>query len=206
MDGNVRRIRSMAFSPNGSKIVTSSADFVVQLWDVADESLRFERDDGRLPGWDRRPTPVAFSPDGRLFAFYHFAGWKERVRHELTGRMVDRGFFGRRIWMFDAETGESVRALGFVDYCPSLIAFLPDGATLLSNSRNKLRLWDVVSGEESFGHTCAWTRSLRYVEVLPRISAVMAVEVENHEQTLHEDWTTIAVVPFSSFQELPEEP
>lgn len=74
----------------------------------------------------------------------------------------------------------------------------------MTDFRNTLLLWDIASGQENRRHTGAWTRGLEHVEYLPAISSVMAVATENGENTLHKDWTSTAIVPLSSFQELPD--
>jgi hypothetical protein len=38
-----------------------------------------------------------------------------------------------------------------------------------------------------------------YVKYLPALHAAMVVEAENDENTLHQDWTVISIVPLGAF-------
>jgi WD40 repeat protein len=200
LSGNAWRIRRMAFSPDGTKIVAASGDYAVTLWDIGTGTLLREFHDPRPPGWDKRTTPVVFSPDGATFAFY-CSGWPTDVTRGES-RDLSRGPV-YQFMLCDGRTGKLVKRLGFINRCPVNIAFLPDGR-LLADFTNTLRLWDITTGQEECRHTCNWIRELRHIAHLPAISAVMAVATENGEDTLHEDWTSIAIVPYSSFQEIPE--
>jgi WD40 repeat protein len=70
--GHTLWLGGMTFSPDGSRILTSSADKTVRLWEVAteEELARFE-------GHENAITTVAFSPDGR---FAVSASWDKTVR------------------------------------------------------------------------------------------------------------------------------
>ena len=57
--GHSRAVNSAAFSPNGLRIVTASADNSARVWDVTTG-----RELGLLRGHDRFVNSAAFSPDG----------------------------------------------------------------------------------------------------------------------------------------------
>ena len=59
LSGHSGNVRSVAFSPDGSQIVSGSIDRTVRIWDVASgEELAI------LSGHDSYVSSVAFSPDG----------------------------------------------------------------------------------------------------------------------------------------------
>src|ERR1700678_3943797 len=62
LKGHTGRIRSVAFSPNGAILASSSYDGTVRWWNVADgKEIRVLRDQGRV-------FSLAFSPDGKQLA------------------------------------------------------------------------------------------------------------------------------------------
>src|SRR6266576_4641246 len=112
-------ISSVAFSPDGKRIVSGSYDDTIRLWDAeTGEALR-----APLEGQDR-VTSVSFSPDGKY---------------------IVSGSDDKTIRLWDAETGESLRApLGKHQGGVMSVAFSPDGKHIVSGSYdNTIQLWDV---------------------------------------------------------------
>jgi WD40 repeat protein/serine/threonine protein kinase len=115
-------VTAVAFSPNGTRVLTGSADHTARLWDAATGKTLGEpmRHGGGV-------NAVAFSPDGT------------RV---LTGSADHTA----RLW--DATTrkpqGEPMRHGGGVN----TVAFNPDGKTVLTGSADKTaRFWDATTGK-----------------------------------------------------------
>jgi WD40 repeat protein/transcriptional regulator with XRE-family HTH domain len=115
-------LTSVAFSPDGKTIVTTSPDKTARLWDVesGDEIRRFR---GHTAGvWS-----VAFSPDGK----YIVTGSRDQTA---------------RLW--NVQTGLEVRQFSGHDHWVNAVAISPDGRFLLTGSANKTILWDIRTGEE----------------------------------------------------------
>ncbi|MEI2740158.1 MAG: WD40 repeat domain-containing protein [Chitinophagaceae bacterium] len=127
-------VTSVAFSPDGRRIVSGSVDHTLRLWDAATGAAIGEP----LKGHSGSVRSVAFSPDGR--------------------RIVS-GSYDNTLRLWDAATGAAIGEplKGHTGWVTS-VAFSPDGRRIVSGSAdNTLRLWDATTGaaigEPLKGHT-----------------------------------------------------
>ena len=132
-------VTSVAFSPDGKKVLTGSGDGTAKFWDVA--SGQAEK---TFVGHTSYVYAVAFSHDGKKV---------------LTGS------FDKTAKLWDVASGQVEKTfLGHMDDVTS-IAFSLDGKKVLTGSGDKTaKLWDVTSGqvEKTFvGHT-SWVTSVAF--------------------------------------------
>ncbi len=167
--GHEDTVFSVAFSPDGLRIVTASLDNTARLWDTATgKELRV------LRGHKDWVTSVTFSPDGSRIA----SGARDKtvrlwdatsgeqlavlrghedlvwsVAFSPNGSRIASGsgpwFEGAgavRVW--DASTGKELRVLRGHKGRVTSVAFSPDGTRIASGSYDKtVQVWDTSSGD-----------------------------------------------------------
>ena len=123
--GHTKRLRTVAFSPDGKRIASGSHDKTIKVWDVeTGEELRTIR------GHAAEVMSVAFGPEGR--------------------RIVSGGF-DRTVRIWDAETGEELQRFEGHQAQVLGVDFDPTGERVASVSIDRtLRVWDVRSVEQVF--------------------------------------------------------
>ncbi|NNF43508.1 MAG: protein kinase [Phycisphaerales bacterium] len=160
--GHTRSVRSCAFSPDGSTILSGSWDGMARLWDSASGETLYT-----LTGHSGSIRSVAFSADGSLAATASTDKtarvWEvvsgttmislehetavESVRFDSTGRRVVTGCVDGRARIWDLErSGASIELFGHRGAVLD-VAFGPDDSSVLTSSRDTTaRLWDARTG------------------------------------------------------------
>ena len=145
--------RSMVFTPDGKRLVTSITDGTIRAYDLPEgrEHLpRLGQDATNRPGSSGAAAPaadrgpgvmncLAFSPDGSILA----GGWTANPRQTPAAGAI-------HLWNFDQ--GKELRRIGSFPRGVGWLSFSPDGRTLASAGSWEpvVRLWDVATGGEAF--------------------------------------------------------
>jgi WD40 repeat protein len=115
LGGHGSAVESAAFSPDGKRIVTASADKTARLWDA-----ETGKPIGELKGNEGPVRSAAFSPDG-----------KRIVTASSDGSV--------RLW--DAETGKPIGELkGVAGGAETRVSFSPDGERIVVTAGYTARL------------------------------------------------------------------
>jgi WD40 repeat protein len=159
-------ISSVAFSPDGRRLLSGSVDKTLRLWDA--ESGQEIRSFAGHQGWVSRaspfrPTADACSPAAttrryasgmpnpgtRSAPWPGIRVWISSVAFSPDGRRLLSGSVDKTLRLWDAESGHEIRSFAGHQGWISSVAFSPDGRRLLSGSDDQtLRLWDAESGQE----------------------------------------------------------
>lgn len=205
--GHTSRVQSVAFSPDGCRVLTGSVDGSAKLWDVATgrEILTFTQTIFSIGS-------VAFSPDGRYIITGDQAGTAQlfEVDHGaliqsfessnvlLTSVALSRDgrFFVTgasdyicRVW--DLTTGKLAHTYAGHRFCVNGVAFSPDGSKIVSGSNDaSAQLWDMNSETE-----------LRSFRLYPPEKAVRMLDptAMKHNMTVRSSVSAVAFSPDGRF-------
>ena len=125
LSGHTGWVRSVAYSPDGTKIVSGAGDTTVKIWDAnTGQCLK------TLTGHTEQVRSVAYSPDGTKIV-------------SSSDEAID-AYFLEIIKIWDANTGELIKTLsGYYGIYLSL-AYSPDGTKIIGCAHdNNIKIWDV---------------------------------------------------------------
>ncbi|CAE7196565.1 unnamed protein product [Rhizoctonia solani] len=123
--GHIGGIDSVAFSPDGTQVISGSFDRTIRVWDVQRGAMIL----GPLKGHTSAVRSITFSPDGTQLLSCSI---DHTIRHWdiISGRMIGEPYKGHTDWV-------------------NSVSFSPRGTYVASGgSDNTVRLWDVRIGRQ----------------------------------------------------------
>ena len=164
--GHSSKVTSVAFSPDGKRIVSSSIDKTINVWDAKSGRKILTLKKKNLNGF----TSVSLSPDGKqIVSSCEYKGtlrvWDANTGHELrtlngqegggsitsvafspNGKSIVSGSHDHSVKVWDVETGlERLTLKGHKGNVNS-VAFSPDSKLIVSGGSRMVRVWDAKTG------------------------------------------------------------
>ncbi|KAF8751629.1 Encoded by [Rhizoctonia solani] len=142
---------SLAFSPDGARLISSSRDRTIRMWDTrTGAALEF------CKSYAQDIPSVAFSPDGTLWHFdprpleNHTMGVTVIIFSPDSTKFAS-GSYDRtiRVWLTNADGATLGPTHAFKGHTAGIlaIAFSPDGDSLVSGSLDRtIRIWNSANG------------------------------------------------------------
>jgi WD40 repeat protein len=180
-------IHSLAFSSDGTKVVSGSDDRTLCIWDVISGVKVLE-----MKGHEGKVRSVKFSPDGhqivsgssdRTVRIWNATAGNEvipphtndvvSVAFSPGGQKIASGSLDVTIRVWDAISGAQIAEIRGHTEGISSVVFSPDECRIISSSWDcDVRVWDVITGAQVFprfhGHK-SWVRSVFFSPDASRI-------------------------------------
>ena len=181
-------VRSLAWSPDGTRIVTAGDSNAVQVWDARSglvmltynghtnvvRAVAWSPDGTRIvSGSEDRTAQVWDAENGSPILTYHgHSHYVNAVTWSPDGKYIASASIDRTVQVWEPATGQ--KALTYLDHAEVIyqVAWSPDGSRVASGSFDgKVRVWYASNGNNVYicrGHTAlvravAWSRDSQYI-------------------------------------------
>lgn len=184
LKGHDQPVLGLAFSPDGTALVSGSGDGTAIVWTVATHQLKH-----RLTGHRDPVSAVAFTPDGervvtgsfdhdlRLWQISDGSALAVMAGHKFTvdslavasNGMIASGDLSGEIRLWDGQSGAFRQTLASQGSAAGSLSFSPDGALLMSGAAGGpylCRVFDVASAKE-IGHYAGHDNAVLATAVSP---------------------------------------
>ena len=162
--GRSARVFTVAFSPDGQRIVTGSTDNTAKVWEAVSG-----KDLLTLKGHNDWIMSVAFSPDGQrivtgsadnsaklwdsangreLLTLKGHSGIISSVAFSPDGQRIMTGSYDHTAKVWEAASGRELLTLKGHSGDVGSVAFSPDGQRIVTGDYNAAKVWDAASGRE----------------------------------------------------------
>ena len=143
--GHTQYIRSLAYSPDGTMLATSTYDDTLGLWDTETGTVRLLLIE--TSGYLYRVSSATFSRDGKLVAclVYNNATNHINTYQTASGELLH----SIRVYTHPGPGAGGIQRTPEIEHSRwvNKIAFSPDGTTIASCATdNAIRFWDVDNG------------------------------------------------------------
>ena len=161
--GHEGPVSALAYSPDGKRLASGSADKTIRLWEPASR-----KEAAVLLGHDQPVEWLAFSPDGQricsldwqsgrlwdastgcVLAVLAGSGKERYATFTADSRRLVIGL-DRQVCVYDARTGRRIAVLGSHEHPVLHLAISPDGKRIASHGarEDNIRLWDALTSRE----------------------------------------------------------
>ncbi|KAJ7254335.1 WD40-repeat-containing domain protein [Mycena haematopus] len=160
-DGHTSLVNSVAFSPDGKRIVSglNDTDSRVCIWDAESGEVVA----GSFNGHKYSVNSVAFSPNGKQI----ISGSDDNAAFSPNGKYVVSGSDDTRCACGMQRAAKWLLAIQWSHYWVNSVAFSPDQAIVSGSADETVRVWDAESGEVVAGPFHGHTNSVNSVAFSP---------------------------------------